>query len=427
MRKLGQGQSVVFCVPEEIGRQLRSRATVPEHMRIGVSDVLCWTVTQTWMDVRRSMPLWAVQGRRFEGQQGLWTRAYSDGELSLSTSDAELFLEDEAQTLKHRYQPRVDTDTRPSPQTKRGVNLQRIEDRCRQFHILEHATATLQEEQERELSPEIVQQREVQRPLPAKPADHSIHPDLRAFVIDGTLKSGSDAFKPAFETLRQTNAASHIDVSQFPVDVLATADFASTIQSSSQSSLLDSYQRPVQWVVTSIGKGTDNVIRHLVIISPFEAEMLLADIRRSTKVILHLYAPRPNLGIRPIDQLDLYRISAIPTPPSLPRKFVTQLNLFAGQLYVDSFTEYVEVCNTLGLAWQEAEEGSTIAADGFIIRMCNGPLNHASGFVDSPVMFLRVLLTKIRKNCEEISKTHMGAILGGRLLPPSDFGVESAR
>ena len=45
-----------------------------------------------------------------------------------------------------------------------------------------------------------------------------------------------------------------------------------------------------------------------------------------------------------------------------------QLNLFAGQLYLSSFMECVEVCTFLGLAWEKAEEGCVIAADGFIMR-----------------------------------------------------------
>jgi hypothetical protein len=421
MRKLGQGQSIVFCVPDEIERQFLAQKKASECTNVGVSDVLCWTITETWLDTRRSMPLWAIQGRRFEYQQGLWANARIEGELLMSKTDAERFLEDEAQSVEHRYRPIVVSDIPASIQADHNVNLRLIEDRCREFHTLEHSTATLREEQERELSPEIVQEREVQRPAPAKPANHSIHPDVTAFVVQGILKSGSNAFKLAFETLRQTSAASHIDVSQFPRDVLTTVDFASTVRSSSQSSLLDAYQRPVQWILTSIGDGRDNIIKHLVIISPHEAQVLQTDIRSSERVTLHLYAPRPNLGIRPIDGLDLYRVTAIPTPLTLPRQLVTQVNLFAGQLYLDSFGEYVEVCAILGLAWQKADEESTIAADGFIIRGCNGQLNSLSSFRDSPVSCLRVFMTKIRKNCEEIEKTHMGAILGGRLLPPSDF------
>lgn len=418
MRKLGHGQSVIFCVPKEIERQILSQKKASELTDIAVADVLCWAITETWVDTRRSIPLWAVQGRRFEHQWQLWADAGT--EEVMSRCHAERFLEDEAQTLEDRYRPSIAADTLTSMQADHNMNLRRIEDRCREFHALEHSTATLREEQERELSPEIVQEREVQRPAPAKPALHCIHADVKAFVMNGAIKSCSNAFKPAFETLRQTSAASHFDVSQFPRGVLTTVDFASTVQSSGQS-LLDSYQRPVQWILTSIGDGKDNIVKHVVILSPYEAQELLTDIRSSRRVTLHLYAPRPNLEIRPIDGLDLYRVTAIPTPSTLPRRYVTLLNLFAGQLYLGSFLEYVEVCTTLGLAWQTAEEGSIIAADGFIIRGCNGQMHSASTFRNSPVSCLQVLMMKIRKNCEEIGKTHMGAILGGRLLPPSDF------
>lgn len=422
MRKLGQGQSVVFCIPKEIERQFLWRKKTPGSTDIGVSDVLCWAITETWVDTRRSMPLWAVQGRRYEHQRQLWADASTEEEV-MSRSHAERFLEDEAQTLEDRYRTSIAADTPALMQADVNMNLRRIQDRCREFHTLEHSTATLREEQERELSPEIVQEREVQRPAPAEPMLHRIHSDVKAFVMNGVMRSHSKAFKPAFETLRQTSAASYLEVSQFPRDVLTTVDFASTIQSSSQPSLLDSYQRPVQWILTSIGDGRDNKIKHVVIISPYEAQMLLTGIRSSKRVTLHLYAPRPNLEIRRIDGLDLYRVTATTTPSTLPRHYVTQLNLFAGQLYLDSFSEYVEVCTTLGLAWRTVEEGSTVAADGFIIRGCNGQVHSTSTFSDSPVMFLQTLMTKIRKNCEDISKTHVGAILGGRLLPPSDFEV----
>ena len=396
MRKLGQGQSVVFCVPKEIKRQFLSQERAPTSTEIGVSEVLCWAITETWVDTRRSMSLWAVQGRRFEHQRQLWVDVGTEEEV-MSRRHAERFMEDEAQTLEDRYRPSITADTPAFVRADHTMNLRRIEDRCREFHTLEHSTATLREEQERELSPEIVQEREVQRPAPAAPALHRIHADVKAFVMNGAIKSRSHAFKPAFETLRQTSAASHLDVSQFPRDVLTTVDFASTVQSSGQSSLLDSCQRPVQWVLTSMGDGSDNTIRHIIILSPYEAQMLLPDIWNSKRVTLHLYAPRPNLEIRPIDGLDLYRVTAMATLSTLPRRYVTLLNLFVGQLYLDSFSEYVEVCDTLGLAWQTAEEGSTIAADGFIIRGSSGQMDSASTFLDSPVSCLQVLMIKIRK------------------------------
>ncbi|EXJ94346.1 hypothetical protein A1O1_02740 [Capronia coronata CBS 617.96] len=105
MRKLGYGQSVVFCVPKEIRRQILTRTTHSENTTtaIGVSDILCWAMMETWLDVLRSIPLWAVQGRRFEQQRPLWAGVGIDRDLVVSTSWAKQFLEDESQSLDHLY------------------------------------------------------------------------------------------------------------------------------------------------------------------------------------------------------------------------------------------------------------------------------------------------------------------------------------
>ena len=161
MRKLGHGQSVVFCVPEEIRNQIVAQKQRGEGVCIDVSDILSWAVAETWIDIRRSMPLWAVQGRRFEHQRRLWDDARVDGVLSVSKSHAENFLENESQSLAHRYRPQGVTQAPTSDEIVQNVNLQRIASRCLEFDSLDANVATLQEEQERELSPEIVRQREV--------------------------------------------------------------------------------------------------------------------------------------------------------------------------------------------------------------------------------------------------------------------------
>lgn len=58
-----------------------------------------------------------------------------------------------------------------------------------------------------------------------------------------------------------------------------TVDFASTIKTVGESSVLDAYQRPVQWILTSVGDddSRDHDIKHLVVISPYEAHELQPD------------------------------------------------------------------------------------------------------------------------------------------------------
>jgi hypothetical protein len=419
MRKLGKGQSVVFCVPEEIKTKILERTGKRDDVTIEVADVLSWAISETCIDLRRSMPLWAVQGRRFEDQKLLWAAARSENGLNFTMGQAEKFLEEEAQTLDHRYRPHATSET---PQLSswdiKNKNISHILQRCREFENLKFNLASLQEEQERELSPESEQERQVEAPAPAEPETHCIHYGVEAFIRTGGLVARYKAFLPAFDVLRSSSAATHLDVSQFPRDLLVTTDFARTVKISGRSYVSDAYQRPVQWIVSSTGIEHSDTVKHMVIISPFEAQELLPLIKEFRAVTLHIYAPRPNLGFRPLDGLDLFTEGKPFDPHNVPRRLIVQLNLFAGQLYLSSFKEYTEVCDFLGLAWKAAEEGVLVRADGFII-----PAPGANGFKDSPVKFFKVLVTKIRRNCEGIEKTHLGKILHGGLLEEADFDI----
>ncbi|KAI9824844.1 MAG: hypothetical protein M1819_000796 [Sarea resinae] len=420
LRKLGKGQSVVFCIPAEIQSKILERTCKQEDSVIEVADVLRWAISETWLDLRRSMSLWAVQGRRFEEQKHLWAAAEREDGYEFSSAQAEEFLEEEAQTLDYRYRPHPPSETpRLSDWNAENENISRIIERCRDFGNLNFDSATLQEEQERELSPEIEQERQVERPPRATPEKHSIHRDVSSLVRTGQVIAHSNAFLPAFEALRTSSAAAYLDVSQFPHDLLVTADFARTIKVSGERYVSDAYQRPVQWIFSSAG-GVEpsSSIKHMVIISPFEAQELLPLIQEYRRVTLHLYAPRPNLGFRPLDALDLFTAGKpFDSRCIVPRHVIVQLNLFAGQLYLSSFREYTELCDTLNLAWRPAEEGVRVRADGFITSTSAGK----TVFRDSPVEFLKVLMTKIRRNCEGIEKTHLGKILQGGLLEETDF------
>lgn len=99
-----------------------------------------------------------------------------------------------------------------------------IVERCWEFDDLKFNSAALQEEQERELSPEIQQERQVQKILSAKPAEHELHSDVLKFVSSGVILSDSKGYKPAIEALRNTSAAKHLEVSQFPRSLLVTED-----------------------------------------------------------------------------------------------------------------------------------------------------------------------------------------------------------
>ncbi|KAF8548334.1 hypothetical protein OG21DRAFT_1516425 [Imleria badia] len=77
--------------------------------------------------------------------------------------------------------------------------------------------------------------------------------------------------------------------------------------------MMDQYHRPVEWILSGKTK------RHqLVLLSPFEADRLMSDIRTSKYVRLHVYAPRTSQRMKPSDDLQLYSIPPLRinwTPP----------------------------------------------------------------------------------------------------------------
>ncbi|GKU23028.1 unnamed protein product, partial [Fusarium langsethiae] len=393
MRKLGKGQSVEFCVPWEIEQKIVHLKTQEGAGRreVIIPDVLKWVITETCLDLRKVIPLWLNQGVRFSRQQAFWSHYQDDADSGW----AEQFLEDEAQSLDQRYRPRnghVNLDSFLDKADASRINVLRA--RCDDFGLTELHTASLQEEQERELSPETEQERQVERPPAAEPETHFISQSLRNWILKGSSSINMTLFKtehkPAFQILKSTAAAQYFDVQSFPSSVRATLDFAKTVKGTFgiNNNYSDFFQRPVQWILT--GKCQAEPIS-LVIISPFEAQELLPLIERSRHVSLHLYAPRVNLAFRSLDHLQLYRVSGKSTADAIPRNAVLFLNLFSGQLYLSSFKDYSAVCDLLGLAWGPADDSVVLGPDGFIPPGSGESLVNRSNFRHSPVKFLRVL------------------------------------
>lgn len=336
---------------------------------------------------------------------------------------AEKFLEEESRGLESRYRSRP--STKPPRPTLPTCNpaLDKIAQRCRVFEIKETSFANFNEEQERELAPENEQEREVERPAPAKAEAHTIDINVRHFVKSGQIPDNEKGFMWPFKTLRSTTAASQINLDQFPQGLRVTEDFARTVVMDFSDRGYDSYQRNVQWVLT--GTSKKRIGYKMVMISPYGANQLLDEIRPSKAVVLHAYAPRQTRTFAPSDHLHLHTISESSPTRYISRDLIIELNIFAGQLYFSSFKEYIEVCDFLGLAWTAAEQGMTVRADGFIEP---GPQSkNKSNFSQSPVPFLRLLLTKIRRDCGAIGKTHMDKVLDGTLLTENDFEARPKR
>ncbi|KAM0467241.1 hypothetical protein ACHAP7_012141 [Fusarium lateritium] len=419
MRRLGEGQSVVFCVPWEIEQKIAQWQIKvgSSSCEITVSDVICWAITETCLDLRKAIPLWVTQGARFSGQQILWKQRVPQEE---GFSWAGQFLEDEALSLNERYRPCSGHAGLSSLWTRLdGPTIDKLQARCDSFGLTKLHTSSLQEEQERELSPETEQEQQVERPPKVEPETHGLAQPLKTWVSDGYFPGETDIFRPAFTTLADTSAARHFEVRGFPRNIWVTRDFATTVQVTfRQSDDSDLFQRSVQWIlIGSTKSGTHN----LVVASPYEIEELLPFIESSSNVALHLYAPRINLGFQPLDHLRLYCISGSMTESTIPEDSITFLNLFAGQVYLKSYQDYITVCDSLGLAWAAVDDSVCLGPDGFIPPNASGTLVNRSGFSRSPIQFLKVLMEKIRQNCRAITRTDMGKIIEGVILLEDDF------
>ncbi|GAB1318054.1 ubiquitinyl hydrolase 1 [Madurella fahalii] len=464
MRKLGNGQSVTFCVSPEMQRRIRRSANLDATQPLTVSDILLCAITETWDDARRSVPLWATQGIRHQRQEVVWGRLGETGNLSVQ--DVRDYLENEAQTLEQRYRSRSGINGARDPESLtskldaamqlegRQSQVAQIKQKCIDFGLGNlDSTANLQEEQERELAPEAEQERQVQRPPPKTPASHELHDDVVKFATSGVMTRNSAAFLPAFETLADSSASAHFPASGFPSELLVTADFARTVEAEGQptASYSDAYQRPVQWILTqAVDRCEARYGMHMVVVSSWEADRLKARLetlapapapRRSAsvrgprgRVFLRAYLPRSSLSFRTLEDLMTYTIPhppnspSAPPPPPPPPELLLQLNLFAGQLYLRSYADYQRACRYLGLSYAENDNdndddddddggGSGLAADGFVGRKRYAECE----FERSPVAFLTGLYKRIRRDCTSIERTHLGRMLGGEILRGSDF------
>ncbi|KAG1725815.1 uncharacterized protein EDB91DRAFT_82779 [Suillus paluster] len=178
----------------------------------------------------------------------------------------------------------------------------------------------------------------------------------------------------------------------------------------------DDYLRPVNWVIISdIGR-----CQVLVVVSPYEANTLLPDIRRSNAVHLCIYTPRTTKNMQACNDLRLY---CVPSTPRLTPQdpLIFQLDLFAGQLYFSNYEMYLRVCSFLGLNAPDLGDKDLIAdSDGFISEE-NRPSARAScSFKRSQLPALKELFGMRRKGMGYLP-THVGKMLNGRILTEEDF------
>lgn len=405
MRKFGHGQAVMFFASPEVDRRIREAAHKLPSDAVEVLDVLRWAMLVTCADIRHYVPHWVQQGVDHRKRSEAWRQfcAASDPSLEVLRS---AWMQVEARSLKAMYG--FSNTTHASTHT--ALDIPSLHHRL-QLGVDHTPDPRMDEEQEREVSHEVERERQVQRPPCAKSARHHIHPDVVKFVETGIIPQQSAAFSSPFDSITETTMESFRDV--WSLDLLATQDFLTTVHDT--VSVPNEYLRPVNWIVSST-RGI------LVILSPYEINELLPAIRRSKKVHLHLYSARVTQRMKSFDDLTFHCVPSLPVDSSWvpPIDLRNQLNLWAGQLYLQDFETYLRLCNFLGVYTNESPSNVSIQTDGFIDasrRSCTAAPR--SPFTKSPLPFLQELFGLRRKGMGYLS-THLGKIFHAKLLSESE-------
>jgi hypothetical protein len=159
------------------------------------------------------------------------------------------------------------------------------------------------------------------------------------------------------------------------------------------------------------------------LISQYEANELMAQIRTSTKVRLHTFAPRLNKAMVSFNDMDFYTISGSPGKSTCSEAVVRNLNLFAGSLYLEEAAIYDSLRCFLGLVSQSRRAGDfAVNSDGYVgpdVRKSVG-WPSVSPFKGSPLPFLKEVCS-LRRGGKGFAQTHMGHLVEGRALRQDAF------
>lgn len=177
----------------------------------------------------------------------------------------------------------------------------------------------------------------------------------------------------------------------------------------SATSVVDFHELPQDY------SSSKSVAQAVVIISPYEANKLLPEVRRSEAVTLRMYAPSQNLAFTSLDKLSLCNVPAAPTPIKISDIIRTQLTYSPGS-YTSHLTVNIKSFATSS-EWPTSRYWRALAVDDGFILGGNGKTTLSQ----SQLKFLEALMSQVRKECQEIDKTHVGNIVAGSILCPSDF------
>ena len=93
----------MFCGPMEVERKILLCSGKTHCDTIEVADVLQWSISETCINTKKCIPLWATQGIRHQRRRIACSEYSNDRGKGAALEIAKSLLEAEAQTLQDRY------------------------------------------------------------------------------------------------------------------------------------------------------------------------------------------------------------------------------------------------------------------------------------------------------------------------------------
>lgn len=215
-------------------------------------DVVYWSLRQTCQTTESMRPLWAMQGRDHHQRSQTCQTLFEGLDISEAVSDdmkVERFWEDiqepEALSLSRMYG--LDDGIVDPFLSFNGDDYisRRLVQVWRSLDVFSIRDSSMHEEQEREISHEVEREQQVQRPPPAKPLQHSLHPDVIHFAKHGVFPTTTTSFTSEFATMKQPSAGQLLDLNNCSIsNIFVTGDFTDVVQNPKNSNR-DEYMRPV--------------------------------------------------------------------------------------------------------------------------------------------------------------------------------------
>ena len=396
LRKLAHGQSLVFFAPPEVHQSIMDVTGRPGTELTGY-DVVAWSLEQSCLSIERSQPLRVIQGISHQRRQHMlqtFFREFSGfGDLakdvSRSKESVKKFREKEEQTLQDLYGPTsVAKDVFAGAPDRRIVR--KLKEIWRNLDSNSSAVASMHEEHEREVAPEIEKEVAVQRPQKVTPLCPIVDSHLQTFISSGHPKE-SQNFANAFDSVLIHSSAKEKDAASVWVHIRVTTDFVNTVQSP-RSGVYNDYFRPVNWVLTS---KFETKPTFFLLISQHEVNKLMGAIRSPNSAVhLHQYEPRVTKSMRSVDGSAGPMLDSNVQWRRLNTNLRQELHLFAGQLYFNSYADY---------------------------RALFEKLNTASYLAPEKLLsFIKAWLA-IRRKGHNFLQSHMGQMVSGRVLQAEAF------